>query len=875
VYTTRRGLLGILVSVSIFATYSIASSPEVNPVLHHPTGAAAESVHQQILVKLRGAAASAAHRQALAIERKSIQAAGLAATPNGTLEELAGRSSLIFESSREITTGVHVLQVRSGAGEPIAATLARLRADPNVETADIDERRYPHAVPNDPLYQGQWYEQATQPAGTDAVTAWDTSTGRSDIVIAELDTGVRFDHPDLLNASASGRLLNGYDFVTNAAVANDGDGRDADASDPGDWVTTADTQTQQFSGCTTGNSSWHGTRVAGILGALSNNATGITGMSWNPKILPLRVLGKCGGVDSDILDAMRWAAGLHVAGVPDNTHPAKVINLSLGGQGTCTSAEQTVINEVVATGATIIVSAGNDGSTVDAPANCAGVAGVGGLRNSGTKVGFSNLGPTVALSAPGGNCVNSTGPCTYSLDTTTNSGTTAPTTNTYTDQLNPNLGTSFSAPIVAGIAAIMTSVNPNLRPSELITRLKLGTKPFPAAAPGSSTPTCHVPASSSDVQTAECVCTTQTCGAGMANAPAAVTEALRPVVAIAIPATIAAGQNVSFSAAASGAACSRTVTTYAWTVTSPANYAIQGANTSKATIVAPSSGTVTLKLTVTDDAGHSDSDVVIVNPTSAASTAPSVADTGTCIVPGVSINPTSSSVQAGGATQAFSAQVNSANDAGVNWYVNNVPGGDSVNGTITTSGVYTPPGSVPSPNVVTVSAVWTSDTTKYATAQVTINAPVSISISPVLANVTVGSTQTFTAAVANAPNTAVTWSVNGIAGGNATLGTISPAGVYTAPAAVPSPSAVTISAASTADPNKLASASTTVSAAAASSGSTGSGSSGGSSTSGSGSASSSSSGGGGPMEPLTLLVCACAVGLVAKRRRAACEDRHV
>src|SRR6202043_3764317 len=155
----------------------------------------------------------------------------------------------------------------------------------------------------------------------------------------------------------NGALWGGYDFITDPIVANDGNGRDADASDPGDWITAADAATATFQGCTVGNSSWHGTRVAGILGALSNNATGITGITWLPKILPVRVLGKCGGVDSDILDAMRWAAGLHVTGVPDNTHPAQIINMSLGGPGPCTSAEQTVIDEVVASGVAVVVSA--------------------------------------------------------------------------------------------------------------------------------------------------------------------------------------------------------------------------------------------------------------------------------------------------------------------------------------------------------------------------------------------------------------------------------------------------------------------------------------------------------------------------------------
>src|SRR5262249_19114592 len=155
-----------------------------------------------------------------------------------------------------------------------------------------------------------------------------------------------------------------------------------------------------------------------ILGALSNNATGITGITWQPKILPVRVLGKCGGVDSDILDAMRWAAGLHVSGVPDNTHPAQIINMSLGGNGACSNGEQTVINDGIAAGVTVVVWAGNEGGPVDSPANCAGVAGIAGIRQVGTKVGFSSLGPEVALASPAGNCVNASGACLFSIDTT-------------------------------------------------------------------------------------------------------------------------------------------------------------------------------------------------------------------------------------------------------------------------------------------------------------------------------------------------------------------------------------------------------------------------------------------------------------------------
>src|SRR5882757_4920770 len=163
---------------------------------------------------------------------------------------------------------------------------------------------------------------------------------------------------------------------------------------------------------------------------------------------------------------MRWAAGLHVTGVPDNANPAQIINMSLGGQGACSSAEQTVISEVVAAGVTVVISAGNEGGPVDSPANCVGVAGIAGIRQVGTKVGFSSLGPEAALAAPAGNCVNAAGAaCLFSIDTSINNGTTTPTTNGYTYQMNPNLGTSVSAPIVAGIAGLMTSVNANLKPS--------------------------------------------------------------------------------------------------------------------------------------------------------------------------------------------------------------------------------------------------------------------------------------------------------------------------------------------------------------------------------------------------------------------------
>ncbi len=801
--TTRSSLVSLLAALAISAANSPAPASETNPVLKQPAAAVSQGNTHRVFVKFRSSALSA---------RATTQAA------TNALQTLATRVNLTLLESRQISANLHALRVVAGPGETLASTLARLAADTAVEFAEPDERRYPHAIPNDPLYANQWYEQNAQPAAIDAVTAWDTTTGRSDIVIADLDTGIRYDHPDL-GAAAGNRLLPGYNFISDPAVSNTGGGtRGPDASDPGDWITQADTMTPTFSGCTVSNSSWHGTRTAGILGAITNNSAGIAGVTWQGMILPVRVLGKCGGLDSDILDAMRWASGLQVTGIPNNTHPARIINMSLGAASACTAAQQTVIDEVVATGVLVVVSAGNGSGPVDSPGNCNGVAGIAGLRNTGTKVGFSSLGPEVAVSAPGGNCVNSTGACLYSIDTTVNNGATTPGTNGYTDQLNPNLGTSFSAPMVSGIAALMTGVNSNLRAPQLIARLKEGAKAFPV----SSDPTilnCHVPASANDLQN-ECNCTTQTCGAGMANAPGAVMAALRPIAAVMVPATVSAGQNVSLAGTGSAAACGHAVTTYAWTdVTNPTN-PILNANTATATVIAPATGSYTVRLTVTDDAGRQDSADVVVSSTAATTTAPASANNGTCPAGtpsiAVSVAPATASVQTG-ATQTFTATVTNTTNTAVTWQVNGVPGGNSTVGTISASGLYTAPATVPSPATVTVTAASVADPTRSGSAQVTITAPpppVTVTVAPATTTVQTGGSQAFIATVTNTTNTAVTWQVNGVGGGNTTVGTISAAGIYAAPATVPSPATVTVTAASAADPTRSGSAQVTIRAAA-------------------------------------------------------------
>jgi len=554
-------------------------------------------------------------------------------TPNalGEFDALASGAGGELLEARHIAAGIHLLRIRAAGSA--AQMLARLRADPDVQYAEVDRRRFPQSSPDDPLFASQWYLQDEQPSAVDAIDAWSLSSGNPGVVIAELDTGVRFDHPDL-RTDTGNRLLPGYDMISSVQTGNTGLGRNPDASDPGDWVSASDTKSALFSTCTVANSSWHGTRVAGILGAITNNAAGIAGLTWSGWVLPVRVLGKCGGYDSDILAGMAWAAGFPVDGVPANPYPARILNMSLGATGSCPQSYQELIDQLVSAGVLVVVSAGNEGGPVDAPANCMGVAAVAGLRQAGTKVGFSSLGPEIALSAPAGNCVNTGAgePCLFSIETTTNSGTTVPQSNTYTDEYNFNVGTSFSAPLVSGIAGLMLAVNGNLTSGQLISRLQLGVStPFPAPA---GLQACHVPASQTDLQVSECACTPEVCGSGMANAQGAVLQALRPIAAVALPAKVSAGGTVNLDGSGSAAACGAKIVGYQWTLTEPAGSAgvIKNASSAVASLVAPGGPVVyQLMLTVTDDAGRIDSAPVIVTSGMANSTAPANAGGSACL----------------------------------------------------------------------------------------------------------------------------------------------------------------------------------------------------------------------------------------------------
>jgi serine protease len=594
------------------------------------------------------------------------------------IDSLAGRTARLQSFSgmelrpvRNLHGKLDVLRLQHAL--PAAAmrmAVARLRLDPSVEYVEPDARRYIEAFPLDPpddprfvggsdangSWRGQWYLGAglaqdpntATPSAIGATTAWRTTTGSPDYVVAVLDTGIDYNHPDLGRQSAGGPLLPGRDFVScddgtdfctdpgNALIANDGDGWDDDATDPGDWVSDSDLTHAVFQGCqdAVGDSSWHGTRVAALIAARTNNAVGMAGIAPSVLILPLRVLGKCTGYTSDVVAAMRWAAGLSVTGVAGNPYPAAVINLSLGADQPCSQTEQDAVTEIMARGVVIVASAGNEGGPVSAPANCQGVIAVAGLRHAGTKVGYSNVSSNaaaVSIAAPAGNCVNITAgsECLYSIETASNDGKTTPGNPIYTYSVYAagyagnstnvaNVGTSFAAPLVAGVAALMASANGNLTPSLLAARLQASATPFPTPTvdeTGAPVTACTVRSAAVDSQgnftdipanPVACVCTTATCGAGMVNAAAAVDAALRPIASIsASDHSGSVGQTIRLDGSASAASTGHVIVAWAWS--SDPSVSIADRNQPKASFVFPALRPITVTLTVTDDVGRSDS----------------------------------------------------------------------------------------------------------------------------------------------------------------------------------------------------------------------------------------------------------------------------
>ena len=459
--------------------------------------------------------------------------------------------------------------VRLSEARVIAERL--MRNDSSVEFAEPDRIMYPlETTPTDPGYLPyQWHYFApagTNLGGANLPNAWDVTKGSASIIVAVIDGGYR-PHADL------GTVLPGYDFISEIWISNDGDGRDNDAQDPGDWVPANYCE----AGAPASNSSWHGTHVAGTIAALMNNGIGGTGVAPNVRILPVRALGRCGGFISDIADGVRWAAGLPVPGVPVNPNPAHVLNMSVGGDSACGPTYQSAMDNVVNAGKVIVAATGNSGIIlVGRPANCVGVFAVTAHAIDGENASYANVGTQTTISAPGGEYPVDSG--VYSLS---NTGTTGPAADSYARMQ----GTSMAAPHVAGVVALMLSVKPSLTPAQVRSYLQSSARAFPAGTYCTSTQG------------------TGLCGSGLLDAAGALyaIPAPPPTVVLTTPSQVVAPNTTISLAGSATAEAPRSIKTYQWTqVTGAAVGVINNANTARATFTSPATGTYSFMLTAAD-----------------------------------------------------------------------------------------------------------------------------------------------------------------------------------------------------------------------------------------------------------------------------------
>jgi len=414
---------------------------------------------------------------------------------------------LNLEVKREQTSGSEIVYrlppamlstlTKKDAGDRTLAAVKSLRARPDVEYAQPNYIFQITATPNDSGYPKQWHyfdngSGANQaPGGINLPTAWETNKGSAAVVVAVIDTGILPNHEDI---SGSPNLVNGYDMISDPDIGNDGDGRDATATDPGDAIAA----NECYPGSPAQPNSWHGTHVAGTIGVgKTNNNLGVAGINWNVKVQPVRVLGKCGGTMVDINDAIRWAAGMPVPGVPNNPTPAKVINMSLGGASPCSAspATQAAINDAVAKGTTVV---GSD-------------------RRGYLATRYSNFGARVDIMAPGGDV----------RQDSDNDGNPDGVLSMVDGGYAYYNGTSMAAPHTAGVAALLLAEDSTRTPDQIRSLLK-------ARAMTRTATQCPKP-----------------CGAGLLNAAATQPVPPAPGVAITLspPAlSVEAGKSAEVSA---------------------------------------------------------------------------------------------------------------------------------------------------------------------------------------------------------------------------------------------------------------------------------------------------------------------------------------
>lgn len=437
-----------LAAATAAAVFALASAPAfAGNGRVFTDGLSASAANDQFIVKYRDGSAQDQNPAALA---RALNAAA-----NG----MANGKALGLQQIRRVATGAEVVRSNRKLDRVEAEALMRqLAADPNVEYVEVDQLLQPTLSPNDTYYASNQWHYFEAAGGIKANEAWDVTTG-SGVVVAVLDTGITT-HADL-----GANIIAGYDFISDSAAARDGNGRDSNAADQGDWTAAGEC----YSGSPASNSSWHGTHVTGTVAAITNNATGVAGVAYGAKVVPVRVLGKCGGRTSDIADGIIWASGGSVTGVPANANPAEVINMSLGGGGTCSTTYQNAINSAVGRGTTVVVAAGNSNAETSGsvPANCSNVIAVASTTRTGARSSFSNYGSLIDVAAPGSD-----------IASTINSGTTTPSTASY----SLNSGTSMAAPHVAGVVALMQAkASTPLSPAAVESTLKSTLRSFPVS----------------------------------------------------------------------------------------------------------------------------------------------------------------------------------------------------------------------------------------------------------------------------------------------------------------------------------------------------------------------------------------------------------
>jgi serine protease len=335
-----------------------------------------------------------------------------------------------------------------------------LGGDPRVEYAEPNYVVRALATPNDEAFPFQWhYPLIALPE------AWDTTTGTFDVIVAVVDTGILSNHPDL-----AGQLVDGYDFVSDPSSAGDGNGIDPNPQDPGNALNA-------------GSSNFHGTHVSGTVAARGNNGLGVAGTAYTSRVMPVRALGAGGaGTSYDVSQAILFAAGLPNDSGTVPQQAADIINLSLGG-GPFSQATQDLFNQVRAAGVMVVAAAGNEASSLPAyPASYNGVISVSAVDAQRRLATYSNTGRHIDIAAPGGDNGADLNGDGYPDGVLSTGGTnTVNGVNYVYSFLN---GTSMAVPHVAGVLALMISVNPDLTPADIDALLVRGDLSDDLGAPG-------------------------------------------------------------------------------------------------------------------------------------------------------------------------------------------------------------------------------------------------------------------------------------------------------------------------------------------------------------------------------------------------------